>query len=825
MSGLILKQKLKSLCCSNGWSYGVFWCFDQINSMLLTMEDAYYEEEMGVVVKNMLSEAHMLGEGIVGQAASTGKHQWIFADASDGGWNSGASIGGRDIFQDDSEIHRQFSSGIKTIAVISVESQGVVQFGSTLKILERDNFLDQTRRLFGEMENVDGLTSKVNSPSSLNCESCDLNEWFDSFCNGNITPMLGGNCNELTEMVYSSMDVTQSSAFTSDAEQDRMNPLCLYSSLPTNQSNTAVNTEAQMIFPSNPSAQFQQLSSQSLSMNKTTSQTPCTSTWSSGDSNLTSWESKFQSEMVVQDPATVFSTERLMNNQHSAPSIHVTERETSLNRFPVEFNPDDLTIDVSGSCVIDNILEWSAPSTEHSITGTAAIMNGNLSQPGGVTSASSGLTGDLLVNIPLKQPATSALSSVTETYFSSGKEKSVSVTGAENDLFEGLGLVFGGGQTGRCWEDMMMPVARSGQVTASTGVSECISELDGGSRVGPQKGLFSELGIEELLDSVNSSYVTKSSIDDQLSNAKRRRMENSLVSSGKLELVNASYPTSSRMMQPAYNVDKKKNLPSKQEAFPRSQVSLWIDDSYSVNSGSSGLPKPTKSEELAKSTKKRARPGESTRPRPKDRQQIQDRIKELKQIIPDGAKCSIDALLDRTIKHMLFLQSVTKYAERLKQADEPKLIGQENRLLLKDNTTGSGGATWALEVADQSMVCPIIVEDLNQPGLMLIEMLCEDRGFFLETADVIKGFGLNILKGLMESRENKIWARFIVEAKVHITRVEVFWYLLQLLERTGSGVMDSTNQPSNSMHGRIPELNPYQLPALPCPVSLAETIQ
>jgi hypothetical protein len=60
---------------------------------------------------------------------------------------------------------------------------------------------------------------------------------------------------------------------------------------------------------------------------------------------------------------------------------------------------------------------------------------------------------------------------------------------------------------------------------------------------------------------------------------------------------------------------------------------------------------------------------------------------------------------------------------------------------------------------------------------------------------------------------------------VHITRVEVFWYLLQLLERTGTSVMDSTKQPSNSMHGRIPELSSYQLPALPCPVSLTETIQ
>ncbi|KAG6792580.1 hypothetical protein POTOM_001732 [Populus tomentosa] len=48
---------------------------------MLTMEDAYYKEEMGVVVNNMLSEAHMLGEGIVGEVASTGKHQWIFSDA------------------------------------------------------------------------------------------------------------------------------------------------------------------------------------------------------------------------------------------------------------------------------------------------------------------------------------------------------------------------------------------------------------------------------------------------------------------------------------------------------------------------------------------------------------------------------------------------------------------------------------------------------------------------------------------------------------------------------------------------------------------------
>ncbi|KAJ3680152.1 hypothetical protein LUZ60_016430 [Juncus effusus] len=212
---------------------------------------------------------------------------------------------------------------------------------------------------------------------------------------------------------------------------------------------------------------------------------------------------------------------------------------------------------------------------------------------------------------------------------------------------------------------------------------------------------------------------------------------------------------------------------------------LSLEDSCSMNNNNNGK----KSEEMGeKVIKKRARPGESNRPRPKDRQQIQDRVKELREIVPNGAKCSIDALLDRTIKHMLFLQSVTKYAEKVKQVDEPKMIGEESGVVLKDNSNGgsngSGGATWAYEVAGQTMVCPIIVEDLSPPGQMLVEMLCEERGFFLEIADIIRGFGLTILKGVMELRERKIWARFLVEANREVTRMDIFLSLVQLLQQT-----------------------------------------
>lgn len=47
-------------------------------------------------------------------------------------------------------------------------------------------------------------------------------------------------------------------------------------------------------------------------------------------------------------------------------------------------------------------------------------------------------------------------------------------------------------------------------------------------------------------------------------------------------------------------------------------------------------------------------------------------------------------------------------------------MSKDGGLLLKDNF--EGGATWAYEVGSQSMVCPIIVEDLNQPRQMLVEV-------------------------------------------------------------------------------------------------------
>lgn len=236
-----------------------------------------------------------------------------------------------------------------------------------------------------------------------------------------------------------------------------------------------------------------------------------------------------------------------------------------------------------------------------------------------------------------------------------------------------------------------------------------------------------------------------------------------------------------------------------------SQIGSWMDQTHDLRK-SGGIVSEynnngKRGDEIGKSNRKRPKLGENPRPRPKDRQMIQDRVKELREIVPNGAKCSIDALLERTIKHMLFLQSVTKHADKLKQTGESKIASKEGGLLLRDNF--EGGATWAYEVGSQSMACPIIVEDLSSPRQMLVEMLCEERGSFLEIADVIRGLGLTILKGVMESRNDKIWAHFTVEANRDVTRMEIFISLVSLFDQSVKNVQDcNVNIPVNEQSFR-----------------------
>lgn len=632
-----IKKVLRNLCLTNGWSYGVFWRFDQRNSMLLALEDVYYEEYAKSVIDDMLLQVHMLGEGIVGQAALDVNHRWVLSDSSTGKCNLASHL---QIQKDNSDFSCEFSSGIKTLAVIPLESCGVLQFGSVLKILENPGFVDQTRQIFQEMSIFDGLVPSFNTTSSLMTENIDRS--------GQFAPMIpsynsqtfefGNNVSSCTDPISATnISLPSSSYLDNEGNFSGLNPLSLYGASVDNQ-------------------------------------------------------------------CLEFST------------------------------PYD-----------DDILQCLYSLPQQCATVSEPIINDDILQA-------------LIADLPMISSQCSDLPSSNSDILSNGFQTH-----------------FGNVKREQTLEDVLFAPLVDHKNTSAL---QHFSEVKDSLTMVPKRGLFSELGLDQLLSNSSSSCsFAKSSIEDPISVSKKRRMD----------------------------------------YFPEigKQASL---SSFTGDVKSCVTDQTKRSEEFSKATKKRARAGESTRPRPKDRQMIQDRIKELREIIPNSEKCSIDSLLERTIKHMLFMQGVTKYVDKFKRAEEAKVKRK------KSNNGVSSSAAWAIEVGSQN---PIIVEDLGQSGQMLIEMVCEEQGLFLEIADVIRGFGLTILKGEIEARDGQVLAHFIVEANRQVTRVEVLMSLLQLLKDTSTAGLKSVVDRNRVVSNKESSLlnNYHHQPIISLPIGLADALR
>ncbi|XP_028783425.1 transcription factor EMB1444 [Neltuma alba] len=192
-----------------------------------------------------------------------------------------------------------------------------------------------------------------------------------------------------------------------------------------------------------------------------------------------------------------------------------------------------------------------------------------------------------------------------------------------------------------------------------------------------------------------------------------------------------------------------------------------------------GRVQPNSGPKLSSTSKKRARVGNTKRPRPRDRQLIMDRMKELRELVPDGAGCSIDNLLERTVKHMLHLRNITNQAEKLKRC-----LLQEVPKCDKQKTNGShSGRSYAFDFESERQLCPMIIEELGCSGNMRIEMICSEHGFFLEIANVLRRMELTILKGDLESRSGTMWACFIVEVPRGFQRMDIMCPLLHILQQ------------------------------------------
>ncbi|KAI3977723.1 hypothetical protein MKX01_009608 [Papaver californicum] len=844
-----LKEVLRNLCSNDGWSYGVFWRVNTRNSMLLTLEDAYYDEKVRILIEKMSQQAHIMGEGIIGEVAVTGKDRWMFSDTYCGKWNS---VDNQVVFQDNTEFYRQFSSGIETIAVISVAPLGVIQFGSTQRISERLEFANQIKSLFQHLGRIDELLLSGNAPSVLNSEMYDPSgflpsavdfENYYSSCGARV--MHSETSNDLIRRTQTAKTLSLPFPFTSGLYNAGMS-----SSTNPSSFNHKHQFQPALVILSTPKLELPQ---PSLTHNFAT-KNPRMSAWSNASSTVTSFEQQLLSGMGMQGSQNIFPSNpesfvscgnKFQNFQedsvitslhnlqgssgpsstvNNARSIEVTRTNgygSANAAFPSDIQPTNSTIDSSTRNEMNRMSQWSSQQLELGNKGLSALTSDNLAQAVGVAAAPSVLVQDeIFDSIPVNFSAASMQNSMGRLDSRNAcdeKEKSLNVPMQLH--IDNMEFDFSCGIEKECWDDILMPANNSSNPILSSGISGCISNLEVGSQVGSQADYFADFSVENLFNEIvgNPFSDTKPKLEDQLSESIVTRAVGASeyrnqVQSSSISCLGESMDAFASKSNPE-KMEKLDMNPTCKDNLVKSQLGAWVEDSYSINSGSAVTTNSKEPGQQGKVTRKRARPGESTRPRPKDRQLIQDRVKELREIVPNGAKCSIDSLLDRTIKHMLFLQGVTKYSDTLKQAEEPKIINEDNGVVLKDNPSVGGGATWAFEVGGKSMFCPILVEDLSSKGQMLVEMLCEERGFFLEIADKIRGFGLTILKGVMEVRNDKIWARFIVEVQAHrdVTRMDIFLSLANLLQQTEtSGINSSKQQPTKVLDSIIPHLKEYQ---------------
>ncbi|XP_055821760.1 transcription factor bHLH157 [Solanum dulcamara] len=766
MCDSMAKETLKRLCRSHGWSYGVFWGFDQTNSLLLTLQDAYYEEQMGSVIDEMHLQVHILGGGIIGQAAFTKKHKWMFSAAYHERQIPIGSSNNSNLFLDDNEFEQQFSTGIKTIAVISVEPLGVLQFGSTNKLQESTCFVDQARTLFQGI----GV-----SPTSSICENLH-------FVNSTVLPT--ANNESLMKESCFLEDLIQS--VTCNAERQIMNSDVATSFLSENQLQN-VN-------------QFNYCSSQFDSQLQQEMFPSAGFFTGFQDSCLTSTWEDLPSDMSIQDFNNVLSTgtNQFEYGTGATQSFHESTTFGSSGGFGV-FANEDTTGPLSEYIV-------QCPVNQR-IDGAVNTINDNILDKTGIISASAGINeqirfnADSDVSVSIQSSITNAFETVENVNCSnmSPFEKMTNLVGVKHD------------STKPCnWGDVSNPV---GSTSNSGWTYSNASEL----RSRPANRLFSKLGLDQFLDGTlsGSCSFAGSVSDGQLPETNKRRRIGGSSGCNYIPkpLVFSSFDKNTKLVQPECGLDRTSNLEAKSEVITKLDASTLIGDRCSINDCKGN-------EKSSKPTKKKAKPG--TRPIPKDRQLIYERFSELRGLIPNGEKMSIDRLLHRTVKHLLFLQGVTKHAEGLKKAESLK--DSKTRLNSKSN---GNGVTWACEIGDQTMVCPLIVEDLSTPGQMLIEILCNEQGFFLEMVDIIRGFGLNILKGVMESRETKMWAHFVVEAEGNrlVTRHEIFSSLVQLLHLTSASEVGLNNQLQNISGGRNTLVNDCPHSAVPISGSLPETIR
>ncbi|KAL1168458.1 hypothetical protein V6Z11_A05G083600 [Gossypium hirsutum] len=792
MSGL-LKEALKSLCGVTQWSYAVFWKIGCRNTKLLIWEEYYYEstlpglrypellfqewgeccgsdtssqlgcqpwDKVGLLISKMMNNRIVIvSQGLVGRAAFTGNHQWILANS----------------YMTDSEppevlneLHLQFSAGMQTVAVIPVFPHGVLQLGSSTTIMENMGFVNDVKSLIlclgcipgslfsdscGTSECVENIGIPISMEKPVSMDSAGI-YWST---NSSILVTEGCNQQSRSECVENigipiSMEKTVSMDSAGIYWSSQASGIIGESSFPTKQIQ-----ENQTLWL-NPHVSFCNSQSEFNCQ-------PVIGQSAASHSNLKSMEKLIVLDTGLQNHITnSTSTSNSQNKPKPIPDI-----VPSLEKL------EDVTLSIPAN-QLSSIAMFSGVSnqghdSEDSKRSRADVVSNKESKDNGLFQAPNipllpfddGLT--FSKQLPSKSFSTRSPNSKYEDACIKppSRDDLFDVLGADlkSKLLDGkLNNALAQGPDSKMqniekdtWVFRDMHNVYSDTFTANEGITD--------------QGTHSSVVTDHLLDAVVSSAqsTAKQILDDDescrttLTNFSNSSVQFSSPTFGRVNIFNqverelhgglpksslkGGTPTSCSFRSGCSKDDA--GTCSQTTSLYGSQISSLVELGHTTRHNSSlSTAYSKRNDETSKPNRKRLKPGENPRPRPKDRQMIQDRVKELREIVPNGAKCSIDALLEKTIKHMLFMQSVTKHADKIKHMGESK-------------------------------------------------MLCEEQGFFLEIADLIRGMGLTILKGVMETRNDKIWARFAVEANRDVTRVEIFMSLVRLLEQTVKGCTSLAN--------------------------------
>ncbi|ESW34523.1 hypothetical protein PHAVU_001G159600 [Phaseolus vulgaris] len=724
--GTNLHQVLRSLCLNTHWNYAIFWKLKHRARMILTWEDAYYNNPddydssenkhcrniveqigcgkfshnaLGLAVAKMSYHAYSLGEGIVGQVAVTGKHRWICADNQVAG--SGLSFEFADGWQS------QFSAGIRTVAVVAVAPLGVVQLGSLNKVIEDTGFVTHIRNLFLSTQNYSIAQCPSQMQGSLKSSLSQLDILKENL-SSDVMPT--GFYNSQKSMKSETSDVLM--PLQCSGRNDAPHSACV------KMSDDVAKQEGPELYSDESSILLQSIS------------------------NMMNVEHQDFEEMKP------LYGRKGEEGSSGCKDVRL-ESENNVLSFLSDFVTDNDLICPSEKVKIDSAYFPSA------FLDTVVCETDKLHYQKGV--------------LNFTQPSDANSQHVEKSKFCSEPSyKDMShvlnfPVGCE--LHEALGPSFLKGSKCFDWP------AQVNQDMKTVEMSDEISQLTSESRP------------EHLLEAMVANIChSNNDVNSELSFCPSMQ---SAMASGKNH--EASTHNVYAINSEGCSIDQFSLVKEdKHHSLSSSSGICGVMSSKAVSSTfpSSSSGQLERSSEPSKNSKKRARPGESCRPRPRDRQLIQDRIKELRELVPNGAKCSIDSLLERAIKHMLFLQSITKHADKLADFGDTKSKLHHMEADILGSSSYEQGSSWAMEVGGHLKVHSVLVENLSKNGQMLVEMLCEECSHFLEIAEAIRSLGLTILKGGTKVHGEKIWICFVVEGQNNrnVHRLDILWPLVQILQ-------------------------------------------